>query len=53
MMGLELHGSQFHSEGVTLSCTVNIGLLHFVGENLPLPLDYTVLQSPNLHLALL
>ena len=53
MIGLELHGSQSHSEGVTLSCTVNIGLLHFVGENLPLLLDYTVLQSPKLHLALL
>lgn len=53
MMGLELHGSQSHSEGMALPCTVNTGLPHFVGENLPLLLDYTVPQSPKLHLALL
>ena len=53
MMGLELQGSQSHSEGVALPCSVSTGLLHFVGENLPLLLDWTVLQSPALHLALL
>ena len=44
MMGLELHGSQPHSEGVALPCSVSTGLLHLVGENLPLLLDCTVLS---------